>query len=124
MRRGRIVIETRRASRESELPALRGLCDRATIIPEGDALFVHLSKLRFDCCSAVHTCDALLSPYEVAALGGYTTRLLLNTHPVKAGLNWTTVTALGSQWHTWSWQGIPSDWTLLEILSNHLKALA
>lgn len=118
------MTETRRASREAELPALRGFCDGATIIPEGDALFIHLAKLRFDCCGAVHVCDALLSPYEVAALSGYTTRLLLGSQPPKAGISWTTVTALGSQWHTWSWQGIPSDWTLVEILSNHLKALA
>lgn len=124
MRRGRIVIEPRRAAREAELPALRGLCDDTKFIPDGEALFIHLSKLRFDCCGAVHICDALLSPYEVAALGGYTTRLLLETQPPKAGLNWATVTALGSQWHTWSWQGIPSDWALIEILSNHLKALA
>jgi len=118
------VIEARRAEREAELSALRGLCDEAKLIHEGDVLFVHLSQLRFDCCGEIHKCDALLSPYEVAALGGYTTRLLLETQPNKSSLNWTVVTALGSQWHTWSWQGIPSDWTLIEILSNHLKALA
>lgn len=106
-----------------ELPALRGLCENAMLVPEGEMLFIHLTKLRFDCCGTAHSCDALLSPYEVAVLGGYTTRLLLETQPSKA-LNWTTVTALGSQWHAWSWQGIPSDWTLIEILSNHLKALA
>ena len=118
------MIEDRRAARELELAALRGLCASSKIVSEQDALFVFLSELRFQCEGQTQSCDALLSPYEVAALSGYTSRLLLKQQAPKAGLNWTVVTALGDQWHTWSWQGIPSEWSLVEILSNHLKALA
>lgn len=118
------MIEDRRATRELQLVALRGLCQSARLVSEQDALYVHLSDLKFLCNEQEHTCDALLSPYEVAALAGYTSRLLFKEMPPKGGLNWTVVTALGQQWHTWSWQGIPSEWPLIEILSNHLKALA
>lgn len=67
--------------------------------------------------------NGVLVPQKVASLGGYDSRLLLETATAK-NVNWTVVSALGSAWHTWSWNLISGDLPLVEILGNHLKALA
>jgi hypothetical protein len=68
--------------------------------------------------------NALLVPQSVPALGGYTTRLLLESRVPKPMPNWGVVTALGRPWHTWSWNNVPANWPWAEILASHLKALA
>lgn len=107
------------------LVELRPFCrGEPQAIEEGGVTYVVLPGLRFTSGGETVEINALLVPQQVASLGGYTTRLLLETRPPKALPNWSVVHALGSPWHTWSWNGIPSHWPWREILATHLKALA
>lgn len=110
------------AAGSDELAALRSICPDLRVIEEGGARYIFLPGLAFFSAGGEFSMDAILVPQLVAALGGYTTRLLLKKRTPKA-LSWTTVTALGGAWETWSWNDVPADAPLIEILANHLKAL-
>jgi hypothetical protein len=54
---------------------------------------------------------------------GYTTRLFLSSPFVHKGQNWTVHRILDKTWHTFSYNNVPPDLRLIEILANHLKVL-
>ena len=111
--------------RSRDLDALGKFCRGAPqVMYEGGYTYVALPGLRFMAQGEAVEMTALLVPQQVPALGGYTTRLLLERSAGKPGVNWTTVQVLGRVWHTWSWNNIPSSWPWPEILAAHLKVLA
>jgi hypothetical protein len=103
-----------------QLQALNGLCETAQLMRESAQEIVYLEKLKIRVGSAHHVVDAILWPAQHA---GYTTRLFLSQpFPVKAA-NWTIHQILGRPWHSWSWQGVPANLPLLQMLLCHLDAL-
>jgi hypothetical protein len=105
---------------DEQLQALAGLCASAQIVQEGGIVYVFLSKLTIRSGGVNHVVDAILCP---AAHSGYATRLFLSQpFPAKAA-NWTIHQILGRPWHTWSWQGVPAELPLSQILLCHLDAL-
>ncbi len=109
---------------ESQIGALRDLCDEISILTEGPHTFVFLKCLRFLCGGNPLKVDALLCPQEHSS---YATRLFLeqkHSYPLSDGNepNWQVHSILGKPWHTWSWKDVSADQTLLEILSGHLDA--
>ena len=103
-----------------QVEPLNGLCEAAKVMREGVQEIVYLAKLRIRVGGARHVVDAVLWPTLHA---GYTTRLFLSQpFPAKAG-NWTVHQILGRPWHSWSWQGVPANLPLLQMLLCHLDAL-
>jgi hypothetical protein len=111
-----------RAVSSEELAALQAACPGASVLSEGNNIFVHLPRLRISSGGQTYETDALLLPHQAPEYGGYTTRLFLSS-PTPKPVGWTTVTALGRTWSTWSWNNVPATDPLIEILGNHVKAL-
>jgi hypothetical protein len=103
-----------------QLASLSPVCAQAQVMAEAGTDFVVLSKLRVRVNGQVHELDAVLCP---AAHSGYATRLFLSQAFPQKGNNWTVHQLLGRKWHTWSWQGVPADLPLVQILMCHLDAL-
>jgi hypothetical protein len=103
-----------------QLASLSTVCAQAQVMPEAGIDLVVMDKLRVRVNEQVHELDAVLCP---AAHSGYTTRLFLSQAFPQQGNNWTAHQLLGRQWHTWSWQGVPADLPLLQMLMCHLDAL-
>lgn len=103
-----------------QVEALNGLCEAAEVMREGAQEIVYLTKLRIRVGDGRHVVDAVLWPGLHA---GYTTRLFLSQpFPAKAR-NWTVHQILGRPWHSWSWQGVPANLPLPQMLLCHLDAL-
>jgi hypothetical protein len=103
----------------SQLADLQGICNEARIETDGQYTLVYLAGLRFRAGSEDVIMDALLCPQEHSS---YTTRLFLErTVPTRGG-QWTVHPFLGKSWHACSWQNVPKDQSLLEILLQHLAA--
>ena len=103
-----------------QLEHLKGLCESVRVVQEGGTSYVHLEKLRFRVGGANQVSDAILCP---TAHSGYLTRLFLSAPFPSKGANWSVHQVLGRPWHTWSWQGVPADLPLLQMLLCHLDAL-
>lgn len=103
-----------------QLRALEGLCESAQTMNEGAQEIVYLAKLKIRVGGAYHVVDAILWPGQHA---GYTTRLFLSQPFRGKAANWTVHQILGRPWHSWSWQGVPADLPLLQMLLCHLDAL-
>ena len=103
-----------------EIEGLKLHCSFATVMPEGGVQFILLPKLRFWSNDSVLEMDVLLCPQ---AHTGYQTRLFLERPIAGKGANWTTHYILGRSWFTWSWNNVPANLPLIEILANHLGAL-
>ncbi|TAJ73711.1 MAG: hypothetical protein EPO51_04330 [Phenylobacterium sp.] len=113
------------AALDDRLAPLQTLCrGEPSVRTESGVTYVVLPGLRFTSAGAEQEINGVLVPQQVPELGGYTTRLLLESKPPKPELNWTMVSVLGRQWNTWSWNNIPGSWPWVEILAAHLKALA
>jgi hypothetical protein len=105
---------------DEQLQSLNSLCESAQVMQEGANQIVYLAKLRIRVGGVQYVVDAILWP---ALHAGYTTRLFLSQpFPTKAA-NWTVHQILGRAWHSWSWQGVPADLPLLQMLLCHLDAL-
>jgi hypothetical protein len=103
----------------SQLADLQGVCREARIETDGQYTLVYLAELRFRAGSETVVMDALLCPQEHSS---YTTRLFLDrTVPTRGG-QWTAHPFLGKQWQACSWQNVPKDQPLLQILLQHLAA--
>jgi len=100
--------------------ALQALYPDARILTDGGVTYIHLPKLKIEANGSTAEMEALLCAQQH---GGYTTRLFLAQPIAGKGANWTTHGILGRQWHTWSWNNISADLPVLEILTNHLRAL-
>ena len=103
-----------------QLASLSAVCAQAQVMTEAGIEVIVLERLKVRVSGQAHELDAVLCP---GAHSGYTTRLFLSqSFPQKVG-NWTVHQLLGRQWHTWSWQGVPAELPLLQMLMCHLDAL-
>lgn len=101
-----------------EMDDLKRLCPGAQEMIEGGIEYVSLPSLKHPC--APGTLDALLCPQQHS---GYLTRLFLSAPIPAKAINWSTHTILSRTWHTWSWNHIPANQRLAEILAQHLRVL-
>ncbi len=101
-----------------EMDDLRRMCPGAQEMPEAGIEYISLPGLKHLC--APGTLDALLCPQQH---GGYATRLFLSAPIAGKGNNWSTHVILSRTWHTWSWNHVPANQRLAEILAQHLRAL-
>jgi hypothetical protein len=102
------------------LSPLQPLCESAQALQEGGHTYIYLKNLRIRIAGINHVVDALLCPM---ANTGYVTRLFLSVAFPQKGVNWSVHQILGRAWHTWSWNGVPADLPLLQMLMCHLDAL-
>ena len=100
-----------------EMDDLRHMCPGAQEMSEGGTEYVFLPGLKHPC--APGTLDALLCPQQHS---GYATRLFLSVPIPSKGQNWAVHTVLSRTWHTWSWNNVPANQRLAEILAQHLRA--
>jgi hypothetical protein len=101
-----------------EMDDLKRMCPGAQEMPEGGIEYVFLPGLKHPC--APGALDALLCPQQHS---NYPTRLFLSAVIPGKGNNWSTHTILSRTWHTWSWNNVPANQRLAEILAQHLRAL-
>ena len=96
---------------------LKQICAAVHEMPEGGINYIYLPSLKV---SESEVVDALLCPQQHS---GYTTRLFLSRPIPGKGANWSVHTILSRTWHTWSWNNVPANQRLAEILAQHLVAL-
>jgi hypothetical protein len=101
-----------------QLEELCTICPSAEEKAESGVQYVFLPQLRVPGLGAV---DALLRPGP--GPDGYTTRLFLAAAVPNKGTNWTQHRILDRTWHCWSWNNVPANARLAQILANHLKPL-
>jgi len=107
--------------RKSDLDELRKVCPGAEAIAEGGFGYIYLPRLRLPVGCQPAEVEGLLRPGP--GPDGYTTRLFLSSAFPAKGSNWTVHQILDKQWHTFSYNNVPSDLRLIEILANHLGVL-
>jgi hypothetical protein len=103
---------------ESELAPLLGIYPDAELMTDGGQEFVHLPCLLVESGGTTYTREAVLS---LKAHSGYTSRLLLSEPIPGRGQNWSVQNALGSNWHTPSWNNVMPG-PPLDMLLQHLTA--
>lgn len=104
------------------LGELAGVTREAEVVHDGGRDYIYIPKLKVLTDGTVREIDALLRPGEH---NGYTTRLFLaECLPGKGkGGAWSTYSIGGRTWHTWSWNKVPADLPLAQMLIEHLVAL-
>lgn len=100
-----------------EIKELHAVSKGAKVVEVGGTTYVHLPTLALPDGRIV---EALLC---LTVSNGYSTRLFLSEPVPSKGSNWTVHTILDKAWHTWSWNGVPSDIRPIEVLASHLAAL-
>ena len=106
---------------EIDLADLQQLCSGATAMQEGGVQYVYLPSLKLPKTCNPRVVEGLLRPGP--GPDGYTTRLYLSVAFAGKGQNWTTHKILDKTWHTPSFNNVPADLRLIEILANHLNVL-
>ena len=109
------------AVKEDDILEIRAVCPDAAPMQEGGAVYVYLPKLLLPAGCDPPEVEALLRPGQ--GPDGYTTRLFLSHAFPSKGQNWTVHHILDKTWHTFSYNNVPSDLRLIEILANHIKVL-
>ncbi len=109
-------------STDDRLAALLEICPDAAALQDADKDYIFLPALKIASDGKVVVMDALLRAGEHS---GYATRLFLaQPLPSKGrGGGWTAHTICGRTWHTWSWNNVPANLPLPQILLEHLWAL-
>jgi len=102
---------------DDQVDELRALCPAVRGLTEGGTEYYFLPGIRVPGIADI--VDALLCPQEHS---GYTTRLFLSSVVPGKGQNWRPHTILSRLWHTCSWNNVPADQRLAEILAQHLRA--
>lgn len=109
------------AINDAELSEIRSVCFGAEAIQEAGVTYIYLPNLKLPLGCNPREVEGLLRPGP--GPDGYTTRLFLS-HPFSSkGQNWTVHRILDKTWHTFSFNNVPSDLRLIEILANHLNVL-
>ena len=103
----------------SHCEELRVAYPEAQIASDAGMDYVRIPSLSVATGGEQRNLTGLLCPSQH---GDYQTRLFLSEPIQGRGNNWTTAYINGSTWHVWSWNGVPSHLTLLQILSAHLRA--
>lgn len=104
-----------------DLADVQSLCPKAHVLVEGSVSYIHLPSLKLQVGSESRVLDALLRPS--AGPDGYTSRLFLSEPFPTKGQNWTTHRILEKTWHAFSFNNVPAELRLIEILANHLAVL-
>lgn len=105
----------------SDLADIQTVCAGAVIMQEGGVTYVYLPTLKLPKGCVPSEVEGLLRPG--GGPDGYTSRLFLSTAFPAKGQNWTVHRILEKTWHTPSFNNVPADVRLIEILANHLKVL-
>lgn len=105
---------------DEQLTELKSSYGDAKVLAEANFEFVYIPKLKFVSDGKEVEVEALLCPQM---RDGYSTRLFLSAPFTNKGQNWTPHQILGRSWHSWSWQNVPPDQRLVQMLLCHLKAL-
>jgi hypothetical protein len=106
---------------DASLADLRAVCPGAELMQERGVTYIHIPVLRLPPGCVPAEVEALLRPGP--GPDGYTTRLFFS-HPFPSrGQNWTTHRILDKPWHTFSFNNVPADSRLVEMLINHLSVL-
>lgn len=103
------------------LKELQRICGEVSEMEEGGVKYIHLPNLKLPAGSDPPEVEALLR--AEAGPDGYTTRLFLSSAYPTKGQNWTIHRILDKTWHTFSFNRVPADLRLIEILLNHLAVL-
>lgn len=106
---------------EQQLAELQVVCPGARILEEGGVTYIHLPILKLPASCNPREVEGLLRPGP--GPDGYTSRLFLSANFKHKGQNWTVHHILDKAWYTFSFNNVPSDFRLIEILANHLKVL-
>jgi hypothetical protein len=102
------------------METLRALCEKPAAMTEGGTRYIYLPQLKFVAAGIQRESDALLCP---GPHNGYTTRLFLSAPIPERGANWSQWQIFGRTWHTWSWQNVPANLPMIQMLLEHLRAL-
>lgn len=102
------------------LSSLRAICSEPVEMMEGGARYILLPQLKFIAADSQRVLDGLLCP---GPHNGYTSRLFLSAPIPERGANWSQWQILGRTWHTWSWQNVPAELPLIQLILEHLRAL-
>lgn len=105
---------------EGELEALRAICANPAQMAEGGVRYVYMPNLKIVAAGTERILDALLCP---GSHNGYTTRLFLSVPIPERGANWSQWQIFGRTWHTWSWQSVPAELPLIQMVLEHVRAL-
>ena len=105
---------------EEQLAGLRAICERPERLVEGGIAYVLLPRIKIVAAGASRMVDALLCP---GPHNGYLSRLFLSEPVPQRGANWTQWQIFGRTWHTWSWQSVPANLPLIQMVLEHLRAL-
>jgi hypothetical protein len=105
---------------EGQLDALYAICAGPVQMAEGGVRYVYMPGLKVVAAGTERIVDALLCP---GPHNGYTTRLFLSVPVPERGANWSQWQILGRTWHTWSWQSVPAELPLIQMVLEHLRAL-
>ncbi len=109
------------AFEKSQLEELSQLCAGVEVHTEGTYTFVFLRELQFQHKGTSTKVDVLICPQKH---DGYPTRIFLSEKFDADGTaNWKIYQFLGRNWHSWSWNNIPHDQRLVQILADHLSPL-
>lgn len=100
-----------------ELEELQQLYPGAKLMTEGGIGYVLVPALRLPNGEVV---EALLQPQ---AGNGYATRLFLPVRVEGKGENWNPFRILDRNWMSWSWNNVPENDRMAQILAQHLQAL-
>lgn len=108
---------------QEHLDGLRKVCSGAEIMHDGGIDYIFLPQLTIIVSKVAHKIDALLCPSQHPS--GYMTRLFLSAQFQGSGQsnNWNQFRILERNWHSWSWQNVPSTQAPTQILAAHLRAL-
>lgn len=103
-----------------QLGEVKSLVPGAAVMPDGNIDYIFLPNLKLLVAGVQQVLDGLLCPVQH---GGYTTRLFLSQRFSQCGQNWTNHNILGREWHTWSWNQVPPNLPLVQILLAHARGL-
>lgn len=106
---------------DEQLAELHVVCPGAEVLQEGGVTYIYLPVLKVPAGCAPQVVEGLLRPGQ--GPDGYTSRLFFSAQFPGKGQNWTDHRILDKTWYTFSYNGVPSELRLIEILANHLQAL-
>lgn len=100
--------------------SLRAICSQPATMVEGATKYIYLPGIKVVAAGVEQLLDGLLCP---GPHNGYTTRMFLSAPVPSRGANWTQWQIFGRTWHTWSWQNVPGNLPLIQMVLEHLRVL-
>jgi hypothetical protein len=99
---------------------IEAICAGTKTLTDGPLHLIHFPALSIPTQGRVERMEALLC---LTGHEGYSTRLFLERLLTIPSRNWKRVSLVGREWHTWSWNNVPGDLRIAQILAEHLRAL-